>query len=208
MHRLEWDIRGTPLRRRPKNVEKLINIEDVRISLLDGGKLSLSEGSTPSANDEVLSYFGNDFLNVSLDEDFGTIDMTKCEQLLAGKYQLYGCAICALWLLKFSTQNPTLDLNQLLDKLESDLNGPATFEGILRSVSSSGKISESLLSTLGYAIRPRRYEVMMAVSRMRGIEFEELPQDAEILAKQTAKQREEEEAKRKLAELWANRRKK
>lgn len=188
-------------------MQKLIDLEKVRISLLDGGKLSLSEGSEQSTNQDLLTYFGNDFLNVSLDEDVGTIDMTRCEQLLAGKHQLYGCAICAVWLFKIAIQNETLDLNQLLDKLEAALDGPENFEGILRSVSTNSKVSDSLLSTLGYAIRPRRYEVMMAISRMRGIEFEELPQDEEIVAKLTAKEREEEEKKKKLAELWANRRK-
>ncbi len=207
VHRLEWEHKGSPFRRRPMNVDKLINLEKVSISLLDGGKLLLSEESEQSTRQNVLAYFGNDFLNASLDEDIGTIDMSRCEQLLGGKHQLYGCAIGVIWLLKAATDHPTLDFNQLLDKLEEAFNGPESFEGILRSTGSFGRASGDLISTLGYAIRPRRYEVMMSIYRMRGIEFEELPQDPEALAKLTTKQREEEEAKRKLAELWANRRK-
>mmetsp|Transcript_24418 Transcript_24418/g.36431 ORF Transcript_24418/g.36431 Transcript_24418/m.36431 type:complete len:152 (-) Transcript_24418:1728-2183(-) len=147
-------------------------------------------------------------MNMDRDEDTGSIDLSRCEQLLAGKYQLYGCAICVVWLLKAATHNPTLDLNQLLDKLETALDGPNSFQGILCSISSSGIVSNSLLQTLGYAIRPRRYEVMMALHRIRGIEFEELPPDEAMAAELTAKEREEEEKKRILAELWANRRKK
>ncbi len=161
-------------------------------------------------DDLLLTVFGtnNDFMDIDRDEDTGTMDLSRCEQLLAGKYQLYGCAICVVWLLKTATNNPTLDLNQLLDKLESALDRTDSFHGILASISSSGKVSDSLLKTLGYAIRPRRYEVIMALNRMRGIEFEELPPDDKTIAELSAKEREEEERKRILAELWANRRKK
>jgi hypothetical protein len=208
---LEWDSKGTPFRRRPLNADSLIDLNKVRISLLDGGgKLSLTQWSKESDIEKSLSLFGyDDCFDMNLDdEDVGTIDMTRCEQLLQGKHQLYGCGICVIWILKAATENPSLDLNQLLDKLEVELDSSTSFGGILKSLSPSGQVSNMLLTALGYATRPRRYEIMMALSRMRGIKFEDLPPDNDIAAEIEAKEREEEEKKRILAELWANRRKK
>ena len=72
----------------------------------------------------------------------------------------------------------------------------------------TGKVSDALIATVGYALRPRRYEIMMALSRMRGIEFEELPANDKVREELERKERLEQEKRRKLAELWANRRKK
>jgi hypothetical protein len=209
VHRLEWDIEGTPCRRKPIYVDKLVDFKNVRISLLDSsGKFSIANNSHNEEDelDDIFAILGHEFLGN--EDDIGTIDMTKCEQLLGRKYQLYGCAICVVWLLKTSVACPSLDLNQLLDRVESALDGPSSFNEVIESLSSENKVSQSLTSLLGYALRPRRYEILMALSRMRGITFEELPPDDDVLAEITRKQQEEEEKKKRLAELWANRRKK
>ena len=193
------------------NGNSIIDLDNANVKILiDGGKLSLSHWFEESRMDDLLGTLlgtNNDFMmDIDGDEDVGTIDLSRCEQLLGGKYQICGCAICLVWLLKTASYNPTLDLNQLLDELERALDGPNSFQGIVASISSSGKMFSSLITTLGYALRPRRYEVVMALHRMRGIEFEELPPDDKTIAELTAKEREEEERKRILAELWAKRR--
>lgn len=208
VHRLEWDNEGTPFRRRPMNGDTLVNFNNIKISLLDGCKFSLMQRCESNV-EEIFNIFDNIIFNESLDEDIGTVDMTRCEQLLAGKHQLYGCAICAIWVLKSAQEYPLLDLNQLLDKLEEKLDGPYSFDGIIRALCPNNRNHlDSLTRTLGYALRPRRYEIMMAISRMRGVKFEELPPTSDVLDEIQRKEREEEEKRRKLAELWANRRKK
>ena len=188
----------------------MINFERVTISLLDSGKFSLTQSSAGESNidEDFLAFYGGNFFDDSLDDDAGTIDMTRCEQLLAGKYQLYGCAICVIWVLKAASKYPSLDLNELVDKLETILDGPNSFVELILSQSMTGKVSDAFIATVGYALRPRRYEIMMALSRMRGIEFEELPANDKVREELERKERLEQEKRRKLAELWANRRKK
>mmetsp|Transcript_17328 Transcript_17328/g.21176 ORF Transcript_17328/g.21176 Transcript_17328/m.21176 type:complete len:718 (-) Transcript_17328:27-2180(-) len=208
VHRLKWDDEGTPFRRRPSNADSLVDLDNYKLTLLDGGgKLSLATRST-DFHDLYNSFDVNEYLDVDLDEDIGTMDMTRCEQLLAGKHQLYGCGLCIVWILKTASKNPHLDINQLLNQLEAILDGPKGFTGVMDLISSTYDASELLQLTFGHAYRPRRYEIAMALSRMRGIKFEELPLDSDTIASLTAKEREEEDRKRMLAELWANRRKK
>jgi len=57
----------------------------------------------------------------------------------------------------------------------------------------------------GYVVlRPRRYEVAMALSRMQGMEFEVLPSKLD----RSKEEKEEEERRNALTRLWNLRRKK
>ena len=60
---------------------------------------------------------------------------------------------------------------------------------------------------MGCAYRPRRYEVGQALTRLRGIRFEQLPveDDGGVAAAAAA---EVQRKKRELADLWAARREK
>ena len=143
------------------------------------------------------------------DNDMGIIDLTRCEQILGGKWQLFGCGICALWILRLASSESDLDLNELVDKLESTMDSTG-LASVINSLSTTGSemstIYCSLLENLGHAYRPRRYEILMTLTRLRGIVFGELPTEVDVEA--LAVKREAEERKRALAELWANRRKK
>ena len=62
-----------------------------------------------------------------------------------------------------------------------------------------------VLDTVGFVTRPRKYEVAMALTRMRGVTLQPAPpeeedEEAAVVA------REVEERKYIIAELWANRR--
>jgi hypothetical protein len=62
---------------------------------------------------------------------------------------------------------------------------------------------------VGFAFRPRRHEVAMTLTRMRGLRLDILP--AKPNAMDTLQLQEEEEQKKKmaaLAEMWSSRRKK
>jgi hypothetical protein len=212
VHRLPWDSDGNPYRRRPSDITSLVgNMEQCMLSLLNGGgKLKITPlEPCHQTYSEISSSAEGDELN-DLQEDMGIIDMSRCEQLLGGNPQLFGCGICVLWMLKHSMTHPDLDINQLLDALEKVMDDSNGIEGILKSADSThftkSSIYHSLIEFTGHAYRPRRYEVAQALTRMRGISFRELP--TEIDEEDMKIKREAEERKRALAELWANRRKK
>lgn len=203
VHRLPWDGGGTPRRRRPILFEKLGNVDSCKVSLLDGGgRLSIWQEGNDDNHDN----------GYDSDDDTGIVDMTKCEQLIGGNCHLYGCAIFALWIIKHSRENPGLDLHDLLGKLDTILDSEegvgmkAIMESFGSSKFDSSSILCSLLKNVGHIYRPRRYEIFMALTRMRGVTFEQLP--TEVDEEDLKIKREAEERKRMLAELWANRRQK
>jgi len=65
---------------------------------------------------------------------------------------------------------------------------------------------KQMLEGVGFAQRPRRYEVGQALTRMQGIQMEEIPVEDDGF--EEAARLEEERKKKALADLWANRRKK
>jgi hypothetical protein len=102
--------------------------------------------------------------------------------------------------------NPGLGLPDLLQKMDEflDANG-------LMSVVGQGNLTDSssawnlLVETLGFAYRPRKFEVGQALTRLRGIQLEEIPvidDGSEAAAKAEA-----ERKKQELLEMWNSRRK-
>ena len=74
----------------------------------------------------------------------------------------------------------------------------------------SSHITLDLFDTVGFCYHPRRHEVAMALTRMRGLKFEILPEKSKVTSEtreEEAKRLEEEAKKKALADLWANRRK-
>ncbi|KAL7539450.1 hypothetical protein ACHAWF_006414 [Thalassiosira exigua] len=94
------------------------------------------------------------------------------------------------------------------DNLDED--GTAFDARALLSLLTSSGDALDLWEVAGSARRPRRHEVAMALTRLRGVRFEELPEKPEaktISSEEEARRIEEESKKRALADLWANRRK-
>ena len=211
----------SPLRRRPETSCVRSKFKDTAVHLLESGSPLLwfypdnQHDNHGNANDE--------------DEDDGMIDMSKCSQLVGNaSEQLYGCGLCILWLMQQSQLHPMDDLCDLLDRMEGLLN--SSNGGMNKLVASlkhetTNDISDvlskflvshdvlDLLESVGFAYRPRRHEVAMALTRMRGMKFDILPEkpkmiDSKESAEEEAKRLEEESKKRALAELWANRRNK
>ena len=193
VHRLKWENSGSPLQRRPSNSSMLQNLE---VNLLDGGgRLNLSPSNdVDNENMDTFSQFEDD-------DDAGIIDMTRCEQLLGKNWQLYGCGMCVSRLMTMASQNPTLSVQQLIDKLELIMDEAGGIIGAILKTSDQIEIIE----TLGFIYTPRKYEVAMAVNRMRGIKLEPIPPEEDD--EEAAAAREAEERKRALLELWSNRRK-
>ena len=169
---------------------------------------------------------------IDLDEDDGIIDMSKCSQLVGNaSEQLYSCGICILWLMKESHRRKDDDIFDLLDRLEKVLEYGGGMNAIISSLLSrekgkegsgsanantilstflSSHITLDLFDTVGFCYHPRRHEVAMALTRMRGLKFEILPEKSKVSSEtreEEAKRLEEEAKKKALADLWANRRK-
>mmetsp|Transcript_37238 Transcript_37238/g.75999 ORF Transcript_37238/g.75999 Transcript_37238/m.75999 type:complete len:854 (-) Transcript_37238:266-2827(-) len=211
----------SPLRRRPLSDCLLSKFRDAAVHMPEGSssRLWLYSDTSESENDMV-----------DYDEDDGIIDMSKCSQLVGNaSEQLYGCGICILWLMQESQRHKDDDIFDLLDRLEDVLEYGggmnAIFASLLSSTNQATNVPQEMLSmllsshttldlydTVGFCYHPRRHEVAMALTRMRGMKFEILPEkpkevDNSETSEEEAKRLEEESKKKALAELWANRRK-
>ena len=219
----------SPLRRRPGANN---SFQRAAVHLLGTGSSHLDFYSD-DVSDENSVMESDDAHN----DDAGAVDMSKCSQLIAGNSseQLYGCGICALWIIQESQRHPEEDLSDLLDRMEHVLNGGGTTSdgnGLNRllvsfkqsQATTADKIADSsilpklfsshgvfgLWETVGFAYRPRRHEVAMTLTRLRGMKFDRLPKKkavTEMTRMEEEKQQLEEERKKALAALWANRRK-
>jgi hypothetical protein len=213
----------SPLRRRPLSDCILSKFKDAAVHMPEGSssRLWLYRDVTDGENDMI-----------DLDEDDGIIDMSKCSQLVGNaSEQLYSCGICILWLLKESHRRKDDDIFDLLDRLEGVLEYGGGMNAIISSLLSreegkegpgsvnanailstflSSHITLDLFDTVGFCYHPRRHEVAMALTRMRGLKFEILPEKSKVTSEtreEEVKRLEEEAKKKALADLWANRRK-
>lgn len=188
VHRLEWDKEGTPVHRRP--ILSSLNSfgENLSVALLDGGVMFSIDGDIDEDTNKME-------INESTD-DTGYVDMSRCEQLIGKKSQLYGCGLCVKWIVEHAKQNPNLGIKELLRNLQEEIA-----EGGLAAI---GDNASSMVESVGFALLPRSHEVFMALTRTRGIKLEEMPvvgDSDEDIAKKEAERR-----KRELAALWAARR--
>ncbi|KAL3771862.1 hypothetical protein ACHAWU_004421 [Discostella pseudostelligera] len=226
----------SPLRRRPEPLTNKFN----DVAMLDSSSSRLwfyeasdgKSGHDDNSDTNQESSAGDDDNNDD-DEDEGIVDMSKCSQLIENaSEQLYGCGICVLWLIQEAQRHPGDDLLDLLIRMDRELDfggmnklllsleesrtfvnddavasATTTIPNLLRS-----SFALDLWETVGCAYRPRRHEVAMALTRLRGIKFEILPEkqneSESMSSEEKAKLLEEESKKRTLAELWENRRRK
>jgi len=219
----------SPLRRRPgaKNSFQHAAVH------LSGNRSTHLDFYSDNVVDENCDIESGDANN----DDVGVVDMSKCHQLIAGNSseQLYGCGICVLWIIQESQRHPEVDLSDLLDRMEYILNcasSTSNGNGMNRlmvslkqsratttAMTTGSSILPKLLTshdvfglweTVGFAYRPRRHEVAMTLTRIRGMKFDSLPKKKEAMKMSPTEEETKqlgEERKRALAELWANRRK-
>jgi hypothetical protein len=202
VHRLEWDKEGTPIPRRLTNDFATSCNDNIGVSLMEGGHVVSIHEET---DDETA---------IIDDDDVGCIDMSRCEQLMGKKNQLYACGLCVAWILCTAKKNPKLGIKDLVTKLEESMDaaggllpllvGPGANSSASHCLSSSTAWAH-LVESVGFAYRPRRHEIFMAVTRMRGVVLEELPVIDD--GSDAAAESEDERKKRELAALWNSRRK-
>jgi hypothetical protein len=202
VHQLEWERKGTPFARRPTDAFlEQFEPESSAISLLDGGHAISIHPVETDDNDSSMSD-----ATIMDDVDDGYIDLSRCEQLMGKKPQLYACGQCVLWLIREAQAHPGVGMAMLLAKLDETIDSKGMLEVFMANGSDLAKSSHwvHLLAAAGFAYRPRRYEIGQAFFRMRGMKLEHIP---EVDDSEEERIREEaERRKRELAEMWAKRR--
>jgi hypothetical protein len=193
VHRLDWDNGGTPIPRRPTQ-DSIKNFQgNIGVALVEGTNMVAIE----SEHVDTDGY----------EDDIGCIDMSRCEQMVATKGQLFGCGLCVAWILKLSQSNPSLGIADLLSKLEEVcVSGGMAPSLLLHSDGTEDQTWSNLLESVGFFYRPRKYEIYMALTRMRGIGFEEMPIDGN--SNEESIRLEAERKKQEELDAWNARRKK
>jgi len=216
VHRLEWEKSGTPIPRRPAVDEKEaynFALDKIAVTLLDGSNtISLQQISDEDENNvDAMSLESDDDDDGDYEEPY--MDMSRCEQLMGKKPQLYGCGLCVAYLLSAARRYPELGLPDLLRKMDETLDA----KGLLGMILKTGKFPQSvddpslsatwklLVESLGCAYRPRRFEVGQALTRLRGIIMEAIPVEDD--GTEAAVKAEAERKKQELLAIWNARRK-
>ena len=195
VHRLTWDATGTPIPRRPTDVFcQGHDFTNRHVALLDGGHGLALYKAYSKADDASDSSMEDE------DDEDAWIDMSRCEQLLGRKPQLYGCGLAVLSLSRLARQHPRKGLAALLKEWDALVDQ----NGLCAQLQGDDTTWESTVATLGAAFRPRGLEVGQALCRLRGIRFEELPVEDD--GAEAAARAEEERKKKELLEMWNNRR--
>ncbi|OEU16650.1 hypothetical protein FRACYDRAFT_169632 [Fragilariopsis cylindrus CCMP1102] len=214
VHRLQWERKGTPLLRRPSDSFSRRFDSDVIVSLLDGGRaLSLykedvEDDHVNDSKDQMVIAIDDDDDD---DEEAGCIDASRLEQLL-GKRQLYAIGFCVAWILQNAPMKPECGLKDLLKLLDSALD-KGGMDLILKELNDSdcSRLSKSffqVLESVGFVERPRNFEVGQALTRMYGIQFEEISVYDDGSDEAARLEVEEQNKRKALADLWAKRRSK
>lgn len=199
VHRLEWDKAGSPYPRRPSDESsKRLNRDRMFVALMEG----MDAICVQPLDESALCH------DDSFDENY--IDMSRCEQLLGKKPQLYGTGLGGLCLLEASQRHPDQGMAGLLSHTEDNFDRDGFVSSLCAGNGKSNvRVHESahwkmLVELVGCAFRPRRFEVGQALTRLRGVAFDNLPEvedDAVVAAREEA-----ERKKRELLEMWSKRR--
>jgi Predicted ATPase of the ABC class len=209
VHRLEWDISGTPLPRRPVDSFAQQYDVDVAVSILDGGHaLSLHKDIDNDGN--INDDSGGSAMQIIDDDDEGCVDASRIQQFLSRK-QLYAAGICVAWLLQQAPKHPHLGLKSLLQELDAVLDHRGMI-GVLKELHETQATNFPNLTkswvhsveSVGYLERPRRFEIGQLLTRLHSIQMEEIPMEED--ESDVAARLKEEQKKKALADLWAKRR--
>lgn len=194
VHRLPWEKSGTPVPRRPvDSFAAQFPSHQTALTLLEGSN-ALAVHHTHAVDD----------MHVEEEEDDHFLDMSRCEQLMGSKSQLYGCGLCLLWILETSQKYPQLGMPDLLKKLDEALDEKGLVDLVPDHLALPS--GDGIIEKLGFAYRPRRFEVGQALTRLRGIQLEEMPMKDD--GSEATAAAEAERKKRELMEMWNKRRQK
>ena len=124
----------------------------------------------------------------------------------AGRGVVHRLGLCVAWILKMSQLNPSLGIiADLLGKLDKAYASGGMACLLPKVGNAADPTWVHLVESVGCFYRPRRYEVYMALTRMRGIGCEELPIESDDEGETT--RLEEERKKQEELAQWNSRRK-
>jgi Predicted ATPase of the ABC class len=205
VHRLQWEKSGTPIPRRPivlpMNARYALIVRKTAVNLLDGSETIGLETLCSIGDDNDDSAMSAESLDY---DDECYIDMSRCEQLLGKKPQLYGCGLCVAWLLSMAQSHPDIGMRELLEKMDAELDEKGLLALLLDEGQKASASWNAMVETLGFAYRPRRFEVGQALTRFRGLVLEKV--HVEDDGSEEAAKLEAERRRRELLEIWNNRR--
>jgi hypothetical protein len=212
VHRLEWDKAGTPIPRRPSEETcRRFDRKRTSVSLMDGmDGILLQASEEENGGNRSFSNGYNANGDAHFDED-DPIDMSRCEQLLGKRPQLYGTGLCTLSLMDSCRQPEHTDLGMadLLVQLDAALDDSGLVGCLTDEYTCCRPPYESshwklLVETMGFAYRPRRFEVGQALTRMRFVKLEEISVEADPA--ELAAQAEAVRKKQEFLDMWSKRR--
>ena len=236
VHRLDWPKSGTPVPRRPAMDERPsynFHVTRTAVVLLDsgGGSSSNSALSLQQLDDSSMSRESSDDDNddddddVDDDDDERCTDLSRCEQLMGKRPQLYGCGLGLAYLLQLARENPALGLPDLLRQMDCAMDAKGLLglivpDGVLDACNDNSSSNSDnnnhgypqlsatwnvLVESMGCAYRPRRFEVGQALTRWRGMILESIPvEDDGVEARAQA---DAERQRQELLAIWHARRK-
>jgi Predicted ATPase of the ABC class len=231
VHRLPWDKSGssvplppdapppkhTPVPRRPTDAFcQLLQRDRTEVRLLDGSEALAFDPVEYEDDDENddKDADGDSRMKSAIDHDGDddddgeyVVDMSRCEQLVGKKMQLYGCGLCALFVLELALSNSGVGLADLLRMMDEHLDKHGLASLVCRQDDPNSTLpwNEALLDRLGFAFRPRRFEVGQALTRLRGIKLQEI--QVEDDGSEAAARAEAERKRQEMLDMWNSRRK-
>jgi Predicted ATPase of the ABC class len=231
VHRLPWDKSGssvplppdapppkhTPVPRRPTDAFcQLLQRDRTEVRLLDGSEaLAFDPVEYDDDENDDKDADGDSRMKIEVDHDGDdddddgeyVVDMSRCEQLVGKKMQLYGCGLCALFVLELARINPGVGLADLLRMMDEhlDRHGLASLVDRQGDPNSTLPWNEAILDRLGFAFRPRRFEVGQALTRLRGIKLREIKVEDD--GSEAAARAEAERKRQEMLDMWNSRRK-
>ena len=219
VHRLDWTKTGTPIPRRPAVDDREsyhFDMTRTAVKLLEGNNSGLALQQIADGNVDSISLESVE--DDGVDDDERCMDLSRCEQLMGKKPQLYGCGLGVAYLLQMARKTPELGLPDLLRQLDQVMDdkgllGLIVPDGVLATTSSDNNDNERMLlsatwnvlvESLGCAYRPRRFEVGQALTRWRGMILEAIPVEDD--GTEAVAQAEAERKKQELLAIWHSRR--
>jgi hypothetical protein len=172
-----------------------------------GGILTLFQGGdskftiSPDAD-------GTQQLGVEKDEyedDCGSVDLSKCEQVAGRIWQVVGCALALKWMIRNSAISPNKSIKDLIEMFDSAMDDDpgGSFSGLLETLTYD---ELKVLTITGYALRPRKYELASAVARLRGGVLLPVPFTTTEMDELIRRKNDTDLKAKALADLWTKRR--
>lgn len=178
VHRLQWETKFSPHKRRPTN-SHIFRKSQIHV------KSSKSFALVSDSYEESEEDLG-----------MGEVDMSRCEQIYGKSNQILGLALMLKVVLDLSSTNNFMSIDELVDLAEKKID-QCGFHTVTSSYNSYNINNQ-------FVLRPRKHDILMAATRLRGLRFERIVSEQN----EEDEEREVDRQRRELAQIWEKRRRK